>query len=369
MDIISRNFFFLLRAGAFGDEVKIEPMSAWKWRRVYQYSLMHSVSALLFDGIERCRQQFFLQLPTDLYDTWQASTKDMERESASQKTTLVRLYEILNGQQLRPILLKGQHLASLYDKPEHRQSHNIEFFFPYDTQARKADKWAHDNGTGLDDSESYVLSYQWNGALIEHHHRMYRLTNRLLNHSLQSIIETDIRESKAKFINIGNTRIEVPSNTLAMLTIILHIAQQMLNNGIAIKLLVDLGIMLRKIGDKVDYVTLQKWIDKLGLKRIAQVSGALLIETLGFSEDEIPFMSAKKETDLQRVLDELFLLQNNRQGDWFFQQGKDIFIHASNSSAMMWHVRQSAHYFKYYPTESITNLVTSFTRSLSRIEE
>ena len=49
--------------------------------------------------------------------------------------------------------------------------------------------------------------------------------------------------------------------------------------------------------------------------------------------------------------------------------GEDIFVHASNSSAMMWHVRQSARNFRYYPSESFTNFFASIAHSLSHIEE
>jgi hypothetical protein len=36
---------------------------------------------------------------------------------------------------------------------------------------------------------------------------------------------------------------------------------------------------------------------------------------------------------------------------------------------MLWSVRRSAKYFRYYPTETVTNFFTSFAHSLSHIEE
>ena len=70
MNIIERNFYRLLRAGAFGTEEQIEPLSAWKWNRLYQLSEMHDVAPLLYKGIERCQDQFFLQIPTELLQHW-----------------------------------------------------------------------------------------------------------------------------------------------------------------------------------------------------------------------------------------------------------------------------------------------------------
>ncbi|UKK47006.1 nucleotidyltransferase family protein [Prevotella sp. E9-3] len=369
MDITTRNFFNLLRAGAFNEKVEIEPMSAWKWRQVYHYSLMHGVSAIVYDGIMQCQHQFFLQIPTDILDMWRTTTNEIEHENENESITLLQIYSIFSKQLLRPILVKGYQLAALYNQPLHRLSHSIDIYFPYSTQGEKADKWALQNGDSLDNSKPNRLSYKWNNSPIEHYYCLNRMTNKLLNRSLQNIIETEIRESTASYIIIKGTRVEVVSNTLALLQILLDIAQHILNNGISLKHLVDLGSLLRSSGDKVDYVKLQNWIERLSMKSIAQLAGALLVELFNFTEDEIPFMQPNKKSDTKRVKDELFQLQNSNQEDWHFKQGKDIFIHASNSSAMMGQVRRSVRYFKFYPSESITNFFSSFTHSLSHIEE
>ena len=36
---------------------------------------------------------------------------------------------------------------------------------------------------------------------------------------------------------------------------------------------------------------------------------------------------------------------------------------------MMWHVKQSARYMRYYPMEAVTNFIRNFTHSMSHIEE
>ena len=44
MNIIERNFYRLLRSGALGTDEEIEPLSVWKWNRLFQYSQMHDVT-------------------------------------------------------------------------------------------------------------------------------------------------------------------------------------------------------------------------------------------------------------------------------------------------------------------------------------
>ena len=45
MDIVKRNFFRLLRSGAYDSDEQIEPMSAFKWQKLYQFSVLHAKSS------------------------------------------------------------------------------------------------------------------------------------------------------------------------------------------------------------------------------------------------------------------------------------------------------------------------------------
>jgi hypothetical protein len=80
-------------------------------------------------------------------------------------------------------------------------------------------------------------------------------------------------------------------------------------------------------------------------------------------------MNEVSDEEMERRITEILKQKNSHAEEWYFSQGKNIFVHTSNSQAMMWHVRRSARYFKYYPTETVTNFFVSFAHSLSHIEE
>lgn len=365
MDIITRNFFRLLRAGTFGEKEEIDPMSAWKWQRVYQFSVMHEVTALLYDGIGLCSNQFFMKLPPSLLEQWQKTVGEIEQLHSTTSLRVTELFALLGRMQVRPVLLKGVALAALYDHPSHRMVQGIDIFFPFETQGKKADRWAWDNGTDVTERGS-LLSYEWQSVKMGHHHRLISLTNSLHSHTLQSITEKEFRENPATFATIDGMRIEQLSPTLELLYLLLSVACNLLNNGINIGQLTDVGVFLRKAGDKVDFVKLQTWIERLHMKSMAQLTGTLLVQLMAFGHEEIPFMT-ERESDTSRIMQELFKLRTEHE--WHFSQKGDIFVHTANSSAMFWQVRHSARYFRYYPTESTTNLFASFAHSLSHIEE
>ena len=73
MDIVVRNFFRLLRAGAFHRQEQVEPMSAWKWWQVRRLSMLHGVEAETWEGVCQLQGQFFMRLTDDLRAEWQHS--------------------------------------------------------------------------------------------------------------------------------------------------------------------------------------------------------------------------------------------------------------------------------------------------------
>ena len=368
-EVIQRNFFRLLRCGAFGEKEPIEPLSAWKWKRIHQLSLMHGVGAIVADGIKMCEDDFFMQLPDGQSGAWLSTTRKTEEYNAEINTRLAELLDMFNRSHLRPMLFKGQSLAGIYGTPEHRTATDIDIYFPYEAQAEKADAWARDNGSDIDESDSYILKYKWNGIKVEHHRQIQHLTNKFLNRKLQSFIGNETKCCDSSYTTINGVKIETVSPTLCLLLIMIRIAKYIMNEGISMKQLVDLGMFIRKSGDKVDFVKLQKWLSSLQMQFMAQLEGALLIDLLRFDEDEIPFLNAKGDRNTDETTSDIFRINGSHTGEWFFTQGKHVFVRTSDSSAMIWHLRHSARYFRYWPMESFTNFFTSFAHSLAHIEE
>lgn len=268
MNIIERDFFRLLRAGAFGREEQIEPLSVWKWNRLYQLSEMHDVAPLTYKGLQLCQGQFFVQVPEQLLQQW-------------------------------------------------------------------AEAVNHDEGDA-------------NDLLLADH-----LTNPVLNHKLQSILDAENSNTETR-------------------TVLLHltgIARFVMNAGIPVKRATELGVYIRQQSARIDYDQLQTWICQLKLEPMAQLAAVMLVKLLGFTPDELPFIGLTTDERMNRQVHEMIRQKNSHTEEWYFSQGKDIFVHTSNPSAMMWHVRRSARYFKYFPAETLTNFFASFAHSLSHIEE
>ena len=66
MEIIQRNFFRLLRSGAFADDELLEPMSAFKWRRLYQMVEVQGVADVFLRGVQKHSGEQGLNMPEEI---------------------------------------------------------------------------------------------------------------------------------------------------------------------------------------------------------------------------------------------------------------------------------------------------------------
>ena len=274
MDIIQRNLFRLLRSGAFGTQEQIEPMSAFKWERLYQIAMLHDVIPYAYKGISNCHSQFFMHLTEKQEITWKRANDEITSRPA-------------------------------------------------------------------DNEEDTFL-------------RADTLTNPMLNSQLQNILDDEHSDM----------------TTRQLLLQLIRVMRHILNEGMPIRQLLELGIMLHQHNKQINFEQLRQWIKKLRLTQMCQLEGECLILFFGFHAEDLPFITPRQSKRTSQIAQELLEFTNTRSHDWYFSQDDDsIFVHNSNSSAMFSHVRRSSRYFRYYPTESLTNFFASFVHSLSHIEE
>ena len=63
MDVIKRNFFALLQTGAFGKMHHVEPMSAYKWRKLFAMMGVHDVLQFALEGYAKQQYQNVRHIP------------------------------------------------------------------------------------------------------------------------------------------------------------------------------------------------------------------------------------------------------------------------------------------------------------------
>jgi hypothetical protein len=265
MNVITRNFFRLLRSGAWHEDEALEPMSHFKWERLGQMVHAQHVEVAVREGLQRMAGD----------DIW----------------------------------------VNLPDG----------FLAEYQTEATEAK-------TDI------------------------QLSNRFLNRRFHRIIQQEIHA------------IDTNVASLDVLKIIVKTVDTMLNNGVMIKGLLDLGRYLRTYGDHVDFVKLDTWLSKLHLQRMAQLQGSMLVAVFNFETDELPFVHRLEISAYNLVLRSVYHTANDTAEEWHFRQSRTGFV-TNNSQLLRRNLRRSLRYLPYAPLETVSNYFNNFTRSLQEIEE
>lgn len=266
MNVVQRNFLRLLSAGTFGTDDAIEAMSPFKWRQLFRLASLHDVTPMVFDGIERLKSQFHVSLPADLYEQWRKAVVEVERDNERKNEIITAVFSAMTAIRTCPVLINGQNLAQFYPAASHRAEGSVDLYIPDEKQAQQAADWMDEHSMSHDDTDSNVTRYVFDGIAVNFHWTMRHLTNPVLNRRLQSIINKEMRCRDSYYLTVNGMRIEGVPPTLNLLMIITGITQHILSDGISLKLFVDLGMFLRRIGDKVDYVQLQSQLKKLGMQ-------------------------------------------------------------------------------------------------------
>jgi len=84
---------------------------------------------------------------------------------------------------------------------------------------------------------------------------------------------------------------DASGDTLNLLNLIIFNTNQILTKGLHLRGIVELGIFLRRRGDKVDYVKLESWLKKLYLQPMVKMQCSYLINRFHFTPDELPFVT------------------------------------------------------------------------------
>ncbi len=270
-DIILRNFFKLLKSGALGEFEEIEPMSDFKWNRLYDMALQQSVLHTAAAGI-KCNPHTPAAMP--------------------------------------------QHIADRFMEA--------------------------DNAVRHDDAERETAD-----AL---------LTNRLLNRRIKKTRERE------------NASEERSENTLHLFNLIIANTNQVLTRGISYGHLLPIGVFLRHQGDRVDFVKLDRWLEKCHIKSLAQLYGSILITTLDFEKEEVPFVSRIDPFAYRQAMRSLLHHTKVDTKDWQFHQSATGLVE-NDPKAMMRTVKNSMKFFAYAPIETTSNLLHSFIANLAELEE
>lgn len=203
---------------------------------------------------------------------------------------------------------------------------------------------AHDN------SDKYEFTKFKTGVMA------LRLNTPFTSKALMTVIEDEMHA------------IDTNVETLTLLWIMIDTLNDMLQRGLTVRGVVNMGRYLRQYGDHIDFNKLDKWLGKIYLRRTAQLQGSILVTLFGFEKDELPFVRRIEPTAKKLAIKSLTDSLNDPVGEWHFKISSTGFV-KNNGSAFKRNLQRSLRLMPYTPIEATGNIITNFVRSLAEIEE
>lgn len=154
--------------------------------------------------------------------------------------------------------------------------------------------------------------------------------------------------------------------TLNMLDIIVQTTERLILHGVTYAHILNMGIFLRSYGDRIDYVKLEKWLLQLNILSMAELEASILIYTLGFQQDEIPFVRRVIPAAYNMALNAL--PSDDADEDTATVSGRHIFTLNSGGKLTVTFLNCQRCFF-YAPIESVSVFLTQIASYIANMEE
>lgn len=254
--------FSLLRSGLWGAACEVRALSGAQWESVYELARKQTVTGLAYAGLERLPGS---KLPSDgLMYRWAAQAERIERRGRKMNDTVLKLCKFYEDNALRPVLLKGQGLATIYDflspKAEDtelsllRETGDIDLYFPEQGQWEKALSLAKDRWGEVEREADGSICYYFGEIPVEHHRRLFDLATpslwkgRKLSSKGSPSQENNgylcALEARYGFVRqpLAGGEVRVPAPQLNLLLLNSHILKHLMGRGVGLRQFCDMAL-------------------------------------------------------------------------------------------------------------------------------
>lgn len=284
----------LLRAGLWNKRVDnpgLFPLSVEEWEGVYVEARRQTVTGWVYQGI------------CSLPDEWMPSRKQLfrwtvdidriEQRNRRMNRSLLQLTTLLGDKGFRPVVLKGQGIASLYDEPMWRECGDIDLYFPQPEDRIKVETWLTEQGYAPERKPDGSTLYAWQGTEVEHHSHLFDLQSP----KVQGYLKGLIAEKGFEWMDMGEgNMIRVPSPEMNLLLLNTHILKHAMGKGIGLRQFYDMARAYAAWGKRVDGEEIRRLYEQTGIAKWSRLLHAFLVEMLGMPSAYLPYIDKKKET-------------------------------------------------------------------------
>lgn len=307
-------FYELLRAALWGTPVHPEKWGheGWLWKNILKNLELQTILGLCTDVILRLPVEY---LPdAEQQQLVQGRYMNNVKKHFLLNSTLIEVFNWLKQHGIRPVLFKGQGLASLYPNPLLRQCGDIDIYIGTENYEKAKQviqelvKVPADLEEAMENGKHYHICYK--NVEVELHHVAEVMPVPWYNKYYQQLTRHWLEEVEPATVNIQGTGVPVPPTQFNVLYVFNHLWHHFSTGGVGLRQICDWTMLLHRSYGQYDKKELEHDIQKCGLMRGWKTVGGLVVQRLGLPKEEFPFYDEKMQ-DNAEVLHKIVMTDGN----------------------------------------------------------
>ena len=235
-------------------------------------------------------------IPTDIKEELEFVLEENERIHKNHNARIVEIFDLLEGEGLHPILLKGQGLAQIYPQPELRQCGDIDIYIgakDYKKACEIMNQLCGPEETAK--AHEIDIHYEISKEGVEYEiHRMAANASRVgKEKAFNKWAERYLVPEKCDNVVINGRSIPVPSIQYNVIFVFDHMLKHFVCEGIKLRQIIDWMMLLYRNTNMLNEELLYKELSEYSQREAWGIMVSILIEDLCIVEDLIPCKKIK----------------------------------------------------------------------------
>ena len=274
MELSHSPFLYVLKAGLWGflpEAPFPSGLADSDWGALLKQARAHAVDALISDGAGLLPEE--LRPPFQILAPLAMEVDSIESGNQRVNAVLKMMAAFWKKEGVAAVLLKGQGMARLYAKPEHRTPGDIDWYFPGKENFERALALVKTKGIVPEIDGDGDFHYNVNGVVVEHHKRWCDVSSPFKQGCVAKI-EREFGYSRGPDYT-------VPAPLTNLIQLNAHILKHVLVMGVGWRQLCDLALATKHYCGQYSMEEYKKAVNELGLMRWSRLLYGVLAKYLG----------------------------------------------------------------------------------------
>ena len=275
------------------------------WTEMYVFAKKHAITGQVMGEIEKMKGSSSPKISKNVLLQWIKDTEQIKRQNLLVNRAVEALSILLNVNDIRYAVVKGQIAASYYERPELRMSGDVDFYV-YSGDLEKAKtiickEW----GVEIEEENSpYHYHFEYCGVIFEMHFRLFLWYHKKKEEYWNNILY----EAMGYGVKIGSTKVATLKPTVHTLYVFMHLYHHLVEVGVGLRQFFDLAMFLK---EKIDRELLVKYLKEFELEKAFKACGYILINYVGMDKKYMPYEIGSVDRKYGRRMLDVVLFRGN----------------------------------------------------------